>query len=89
MAPKDQMTLDAIDFIQQSKAEPFFYITQLGLICSKDLLEKYCEKLDLIFRAIQMVGKSRRTHSTVRWLKCLIIMLDKSFLILVKQMIHV
>ena len=28
--PKDQMTLDAIEFMQQSKAEPFFYIMPLG-----------------------------------------------------------
>ena len=53
--PKDQMTLDAIDFIQQNKAEPFFLYYAAWLVHtpihsrSKDLLEKYCEKLGVNF----------------------------------------
>ena len=53
--PKDQMTLDAIDFIQQSKAEPFFLYYAAWLVHtpihsrSKALLEKYCQKLGVDF----------------------------------------
>ena len=49
--PKDQMTLDAIEFMQRSKAEPFFLYYAAWLVHtpihtrSKALLEKYCKKL--------------------------------------------
>ena len=53
--PKDQMTLDAIDFMQKSKANPFFLYYAAWLVHtpihsrSKDLLEKYCKKLGVDF----------------------------------------
>ena len=49
--PKDQPTLDAIEFMEQSKAEPFFLYYAAWLVHtpihsrSKELLEKYCKKL--------------------------------------------
>ena len=49
--PKDQTTLDAIRFMQQNKAEPFFLYYAAWLVHtpihsrSKSLLEKYCKKL--------------------------------------------
>ena len=49
--PKDQMTLDAIEFMRQNKAEPFFLYYAAWLVHtpihsrSKALLEKYCKKL--------------------------------------------
>ena len=53
--PKDQMTLDAIEFMQKSKANPFFLYYAAWLVHtpihsrSKDLLEKYCKKLGVDF----------------------------------------
>ena len=53
--PKDQMTLDAIEFMEQCKAEPFFLYYSAWLVHtpihsrSKALLEKYCEKLRISF----------------------------------------
>ena len=59
--PKDEVTINAIDFIEESKAEPFFLYYATWLVHgpiqsrSKQLLEKYCEKV-LIFLLSQMVG---------------------------------
>ena len=53
--PKDQTTLDAIDFMEQSKAQPFFLYYAAWLVHtpihsrSKELLEKYCKKLGVDF----------------------------------------
>jgi arylsulfatase A-like enzyme len=53
--PKDQTTLDAIEFMEQSKAQPFFLYYAAWLVHtpihsrSKDLLEKYCKKLGVDF----------------------------------------
>ena len=53
--PKDQMTLDAIEFIEQNKINPFFLYYAAWLVHtpihsrSKSLLEKYCEKLGVDF----------------------------------------
>ena len=49
--PKDQMTLDAIDFMKANKSKPFFLYYAAWLVHtpihsrSKVLLEKYCKKL--------------------------------------------
>jgi arylsulfatase A-like enzyme len=49
--PKDQPTLDAIEFMEQSKSKPFFLYYAAWLVHtpihsrSKELLEKYCKKL--------------------------------------------
>jgi arylsulfatase A-like enzyme len=51
--PKDQTTVDAIQFMQESKAKPFFLYYAAWLVHtpihsrSKELLEKYCKKLDV------------------------------------------
>ena len=51
--PKDQTTVDAIRFMQENKANPFFLYYAAWLVHtpihtrSKDLLEKYCKKLDV------------------------------------------
>ena len=53
--PKDQTTLDAIDFISINKANPFFLYYAAWLVHtpihsrSKVLLEKYCQKLGVEF----------------------------------------
>jgi arylsulfatase A-like enzyme len=53
--PKDQTTLDAIEFMEQSKAQPFFLYYAAWLVHtpihsrSKELLEKYCKKLGVDF----------------------------------------
>lgn len=53
--PKDQTTLDAIEFMEQSKAKPFFLYYAAWLVHtpihsrSKKLLEKYCKKLGVDF----------------------------------------
>ena len=53
--PKDEVTENAIHFINESKAEPFFLYYATWLVHSpvqsrsKDLLEKYCEKLGVDF----------------------------------------
>ena len=53
--PKDQMTLDAIDFIEQNKRDPFFLYYAAWLVHtpihsrSQFLLEKYCRKLGVEF----------------------------------------
>lgn len=53
--PKDQTTLDAIDFISINKANPFFLYYAAWLVHtpihsrSKVLLEKYCQKLGIEF----------------------------------------
>jgi arylsulfatase A-like enzyme len=53
--PKDQMTLDAIEFIEQNKISPFFLYYAAWLVHtpihtrSKSLLEKYCKKLGVDF----------------------------------------
>ncbi len=49
--PKDQTTVDAIQFMQENKAKPFFLYYAAWLVHtpihsrSKELLEKYCNKL--------------------------------------------
>ena len=49
--PKDQTTVDAIQFMQENKAKPFFLYYAAWLVHtpihsrSKELLEKYCKKL--------------------------------------------
>jgi arylsulfatase A-like enzyme len=51
--PKDQTTVDAIRFMQENKAKPFFLYYAAWLVHtpihsrSKELLEKYCKKLDV------------------------------------------
>ncbi|MBT7923914.1 MAG: sulfatase [Opitutae bacterium] len=51
--PKDQTTVDAIQFMQENKAYPFFLYYAAWLVHtpihsrSKKLLEKYCKKLDV------------------------------------------
>ena len=51
--PKDQMTLDALDFMKANKDKPFFLYYASWLVHtpihsrSKALLEKYCKKLGL------------------------------------------
>ena len=53
--PKDQTTLDAIEFMEQSKNQPFFLYYAAWLVHtpihsrSKELLEKYCKKLNVDF----------------------------------------
>jgi arylsulfatase A-like enzyme len=53
--PKDQTTLDAIEFMEQSKTQPFFLYYAAWLVHtpihsrSKELLEKYCKKLGVNF----------------------------------------
>ena len=53
--PRDQMTLDAIEFIEQNKINPFFLYYAAWLVHppihtrSKSLLEKYCKKLGVDF----------------------------------------
>ncbi len=53
--PKDQTTLDAIEFMERSKAQPFFLYYAAWLVHtpihsrSKELLEKYCKKLGVDF----------------------------------------
>ena len=52
--PKDQTTLDAIEFMEQSKASLSFFTMPPGSCTpihsrSKDLLEKYCKKLGVDF----------------------------------------
>ena len=51
--PKDQTTVDAIQFMQENKTKPFFLYYAAWLVHtpihsrSKDLLQKYCNKLDV------------------------------------------
>ncbi len=53
--PKDQTTLDAIEFMERSKAQPFFLYYAAWLVHtpihsrSKELLDKYCKKLGVDF----------------------------------------
>ena len=53
--PKDQTTLDAIEFMEKSKSKPFFLYYAAWLVHtpihsrSKGLLEKYCKKLGVAF----------------------------------------
>lgn len=53
--PKDQVTLDAIKFMQESKDRPFFLYYAAWLVHtpihsrSRELLEKYCRKLGVEF----------------------------------------
>jgi arylsulfatase A-like enzyme len=53
--PRDQTTWDAIDFVQENKAKPFFLYYAAWLVHtpihsrSKALLEKYCERLGVPF----------------------------------------
>ena len=53
--PKDQTTLDAIEFMEKSKTQPFFLYYAAWLVHtpihsrSKELLEKYCKKLNVDF----------------------------------------
>jgi uncharacterized sulfatase len=53
--PKDKMTLDAIDFIEENKRDPFFLYYAAWLVHtpihsrSQILLEKYCRKLGVEF----------------------------------------
>ena len=53
--PKDQTTLDAVEFLQDSKDKPFFLYYAAWLVHSpihsrsRELLEKYCRKLGVDF----------------------------------------
>ena len=78
--PKDQMTLDALDFMKANKDKPFFFTMRLGWCIPPSIAgAKHCSKsivrnLDLITRVIRQVGhcKDRRILITVLWSRCLI-----------------